>query len=104
MAHPRNETGIAALIVPAVSVGHAPASHRHSASEAIDDGVVTAKLRARLKADVLTKDYVIQVEIFHGTIVLSGYVKLAAVRIRALELARELAGGNEVKDSLEIHD
>jgi len=97
MAHPTNETGMAA-VAPAVSVGHA------QAREAIDDGVVTAKVRARLMADVVTKAYVIQVETFHGTVVLSGYVELATVRIRALALARELAGANEVKDALETRE
>jgi osmotically-inducible protein OsmY len=99
MAHPTTETEIPT----AVSVGNA-APRPHSASEAIDDGVVTAKLRARLKSDVVTKAYLIQVEIFHGTIVLSGYVELVKVRIRALQLARELAGGNEVKDALETRE
>jgi osmotically-inducible protein OsmY len=104
MAHPTNETGIAAAIAPIVALGHAQASRQHSAREAIDDGVITAKLRARLMADVVTRSYVIQVETFHGTVVLSGYVELATVRLRALALARELAGENEVKDALETHD
>ena len=72
--------------------------------EAIDDGVVTAKLRARLARDPVTKPYLIQVETFHGTVIVSGYVEFATVRNRVLQIANEVAGGNQVKDATEIHD
>lgn len=104
MAQPTNETGIAAVVAPAVTVDHALASKQQSTREAIDDGIIMARLRARLMADVVTRTYVIQVESFHDALVLSGYVELATVRIRALALARELAGGKEVKDALETRE
>jgi hyperosmotically inducible periplasmic protein len=61
-------------------------------------------LRARLMADPATKGYLIQVETFHGTVLLSGYVELATVRMRALQLAREISGTDDVTDSLECRE
>lgn len=100
MEHPTDKTGIATAVTP----DQAPAPEQQSTKEAIDDGVVTARLRARLNEDPVTNAYLIQVETFHSTVVLSGYVELAKVRIRALEIAREIAGANAVKDSLEIRE
>lgn len=96
MVRPPTETGLAKI--------PAPAPGQQPVREAIDDGIVTAKLRARLAADPVTKPYLIQVETFHGTVVVSGYVEFAAVRTHVLRIAQELAGANGVKDSLEIHD
>lgn len=100
MEHPTDKTGIATAVTP----DQPPAPEQQSTKEAIDDGVVTARLRARLNEDPVTNAYLIQVETFHSTVVLSGYVELAKVRIRALEIAREIAGANAVKDSLEIRE
>ena len=44
-----------------------------SAGEVIDDGVVTAKVKARLVDDPVTKAYPINVETFKGTVQLSGF-------------------------------
>jgi osmotically-inducible protein OsmY len=73
-----------------------------SVGQAIGDGVLTAKLRARLAADPITCAYTIQVDNFNGTMILSGYVEFVRVRVRTLKIAHELIGTLVVKDMLEI--
>jgi len=72
------------------------------ADEAIDDGVVTAKVKAALIEDPLTKAHDISVETFKGTVQLSGFVENDETRARALKLAREVAGVKRVKDAMEV--
>src|SRR5688572_16725250 len=47
---------------------------QQTAGEAVDDAVVTAKVKARLIDDEVTKAYRINVETFKGTVQLSGSV------------------------------
>jgi len=74
------------------------------ADEAIDDGVVTAKVKAALIEDPITKAHDISVETFKGTVQLSGFVENDETRTRALKLARDVAGVKRVKDAMEIRD
>ncbi len=72
--------------------------------EAIDDGVVTAKVKAALVEDPLTKVHQIDVETFKGTVQLSGFVENDTARTRALQLARDVDGVKKVKDAMEVRD
>jgi hyperosmotically inducible protein len=72
------------------------------AAEAIDDGVVTAKVKAKLTEDPVTKAHQIDVETFKGTVQLSGFVETEQARARALQLAKETAGVRNVKDAMEV--
>lgn len=72
--------------------------------EAIDDGVVTAKIKAALVEDPLTKPHQIGVETFKGTVQLSGFVESDEARTRALQLARGIDGVKKVKDAMEVRD
>jgi osmotically-inducible protein OsmY len=76
---------------------------KQSAGEAVDDGVVTAKVKAKLIDDPLTKAYQISVETFKGTVQLSGSVDSAEARERATQLARDVGGVKDVKNSLQVH-
>jgi osmotically-inducible protein OsmY len=87
---------------PLIVVGDLPALCPPPAAEAINDGVVTAKLRASLAADPVTRIYPIHVEFFHGTLLLSGYVEFEEVRQRAAQLAAQIVGITDVKNLLEI--
>ena len=78
------------------------ASERQTAGEVVDDGVVTAKVKARLVDDPVTKAYQINVETFKGTVQLSGFVDSAEARSRASQLASAVGGVKDVKNSLEV--
>lgn len=77
---------------------------QQSTGEAIDDGVVTAKVKAALIEDPLTKVHQINVETFQGTVQLSGFVEDDEARNRALQLARDVDGVKRVKDAMEVRD
>jgi len=70
--------------------------------EAIDDGVVTAKVKAKLIEDPVTKAHQISVETFKGNVQLSGFVETEQARARALQLAKDVDGVKNVKDALEV--
>ncbi len=75
---------------------------QQSAGQAVDDGVVTAKVKAALVADPVTKAHQINVETFKGTVQLSGFVETDEARSRALQLARDVEGVRKVKDAMEV--
>ena len=75
---------------------------QQSTGEAIDDGVVTARVKAKLVEDPVTKAHQINVDTFKGTVQLSGFVESDQARTRALQLAREVDGVKQVKDALQI--
>ena len=79
-------------------------SAQQSAGEVIDDGVVTAKVKARLVDDPVTKAYQINVETFKGTVQLSGFVDSAEARSRAAELAKATSGVKDVRNSLQVRE
>jgi osmotically-inducible protein OsmY len=78
------------------------ASTEPTAGESVDDAVVTAKVKAKLIDDEVTKAYQINVETFKGTVQLSGSVDSAEARSRATELARDVGGVKDVKNSLQV--
>jgi osmotically-inducible protein OsmY len=73
-----------------------------SAGQAIDDGIVTAKVKQKLVEDPVTKPHQITVETFKGNVQLSGFVETDQARIRALQLARDTKGVKQVKDAMEV--
>jgi osmotically-inducible protein OsmY len=77
---------------------------QQSTGEVIDDGVVTAKVKAALIEDPVTKAHQINVETFKGTVQLSGFVESDEARTRALQLVRDIDGVKSVKDAMEIRD
>jgi osmotically-inducible protein OsmY len=82
--------------------GQPAASGQQTAGEAVDDGVVTAKVKARLVDDEVTKAYQIEVETFKGIVNLSGSVDSEEARSRASELAKNVGGVKGVKNSLQV--
>jgi osmotically-inducible protein OsmY len=77
------------------------ASHE-TAGEVVDDSVVTAKVKAKLVDDPVTKAYQINVETFKGTVQLSGFVDSADAVARAERLAKDVGGVKDVKNSLQV--
>lgn len=93
---------LAALLSSTVMVGCSSTPTQQSAGQAVDDGVVTAKVKAALVADPVTKAHQINVDTFKGTVQLSGFVETDEARSRALQLARDVDGVKRVKDALEV--
>lgn len=79
-----------------------PAAGQQAAGEVVDDGVVTAKVKAKLVDDPVTKAYEINVETFKGTVQLSGSVDSDEARSRATQLARDVGGVKDVQNSLQV--
>lgn len=93
---------LAAVLASAAMTGCSSTPTQQSAGEAVDDGVVTAKVKAALVADPMTKAHQITVETFKGTVQLSGFVESDEARTRALQLARDVDGVKKVKDAMEV--
>jgi osmotically-inducible protein OsmY len=81
-----------------------PETGQQSAGESIDDAVVTAKVKAKLIDDEVTKAYQIEVATFQGTVQLSGTVDSEEARSRATELAKDVGGVKGVKNSLQVRN
>jgi osmotically-inducible protein OsmY len=91
-----------AVLMATAMVGCSSSPTQQSTGQAIDDGVVTAKVKAKLIEDPVTKAHQIDVETFKGTVQLSGFVETDQARSRALKLARDVEGVKYVKDALEV--
>lgn len=98
----------AALVLAAVMAGTSliaacsSTPTQQSTGQAIDDGVVTAKVKAKLIEDPVTKAHQINVDTFKGTVQLSGFVESDQARTRALQIARDVDGVKQVKDALQV--
>lgn len=84
------------------TAGRQPAAGQQTAGEVVDDSVVTAKVKAKLVDDPVTKAYQIEVETFKGTVQLSGFVDSAEAVSRAAQLAKDVGGVKSVKNSLQV--
>jgi hyperosmotically inducible protein len=93
---------LAAVLGSTMMVGCSSTPKQQSTGQAIDDGVVTAKVKAKLIEDPVTKAHQINVETFKGSVQLSGFVETEQARSRALQLAKGTAGVKNVKDALEV--
>jgi osmotically-inducible protein OsmY len=83
-------------------VGCAPTATQQGTGEFVDDSVITAKVKALLIEDPLTKAIEIKVKTFKGEVQLSGFVSSRAAANRAIELARSVKGVSSVKDDMQI--
>ena len=93
---------LAAVMSSTMVVGCTSTPTQQSTGQAIDDGVVTAKVKAKLIEDPVTKAHQINVDTFKGTVQLSGFVETDEARTRALQLARDVDGVKKVKDAMEV--
>ena len=73
-----------------------------NAGRAVDDSVITAKVKSALIADPTTKAHQIEVETFKGEVQLSGFVDGAEARERASQVAKDIEGVKAVKNSLQV--
>jgi len=72
------------------------------AGETLNEGALTAKIKAKMALDDMVKARAIDVTTQGSTVTLSGRVGSSAERERALMLARETAGVTRVVDRLQM--
>src|SRR4030095_3307290 len=100
------KTGIlrltAILGVLAVASACSATRTQESAGEVIDDSVLTAKVKAGLIDDPVTKAGQINVETYRGVVQLGGFVDNAASKNQATVVARSVTGVKEVRNDLQI--
>ena len=75
---------------------------KESTGEYIDDSAITAKVKAALIADPVTKAHQIEVETFKGTVQLSGFVSTAQEKDKAGEIARGVKGVERVQNNISL--
>ncbi len=91
-------------ILGALAVASACSSTRtqQSAGEAIDDSVLTSKVKIALIDDPVTKAGQINVETYRGVVQLGGFVDNAVQKTQATTVARSITGVKEVRNDLRI--
>ena len=77
-------------------------SPQATAGQVIDDGVITASVKAKLIEDSSTKAHQINVETQKGVVQLAGYVDSTSAKARAGQLADSVDGVAQVRNDLEI--
>lgn len=83
-------------------VGCASTPQKQGTGEYIDDSVITAKVKAAIFDDPVTKVLEIKVKTFKGEVQLSGFVSSRDAANRAIGLARSVSGVTSVKDDMQI--
>jgi osmotically-inducible protein OsmY len=73
-----------------------------SVGETIDDASISAQVKTSLLSDPEVGGRRIDVDTFKGVVTLSGAVKTAAERDKAMALARKIGGVADVKSTLQI--
>lgn len=90
--------------VAATTTQSAPtADQQNSTSQYVDDATITTKVKSSLLADKDTSGTAIKVETANGTVQLSGNVKSAEEKSRAVDLARQIEGVKDVKDMIQVN-
>ena len=82
--------------------GCAATPDRESTGQAIDDGVITAKVKAKLVDDFALKGLQIQVETNRGVVQLSGYVTLQTSIAQAVADASSVDGVLSVQNNIQL--
>lgn len=83
-------------------IGETVATGAAKAERALEEGSLTAKIKAKMALDDTVKALNIDVDTSGGTVTLSGSVHSQAERDKAVQLARETAGVTAVRDELVI--
>ena len=73
-----------------------------SVGETIDDATITTRVKTALLNDPDVGGLRIDVDTFKGVVTLSGAVKTAAERDKAITIARKITGVTDVKSTLQI--
>lgn len=91
-------------LVLAILTACAPSGTHRGTGEYLDDTAITARVKTALAADPDVKATDVQVETFRGTVQLSGFVESPVSVTRAAQLARDVPGVKEVRNSIVIRE
>jgi hyperosmotically inducible protein len=83
-------------------IGEKVAAGANQAERALENGALTAKIKAKMALDDSVKALDINVDTANGVVTLTGTVHSEAERTRAVQLARETAGVTSVTDRLTV--
>jgi hyperosmotically inducible periplasmic protein len=83
-------------------IGEKVAVGANQAEHALENGALTAKIKAKMALDDSVKALGINVDTADGVVTLTGTVHSEAERTRAVQLARETAGVTSVTDRLTV--
>ena len=92
----------AILAVLAVASACSSTRTQESAGEAIDDSVLTSKVKIALIDDPVTKAGQINVETYRGVVQLGGFVDNTQQKEQATKVARSITGVKEVRNDLRV--
>ena len=94
----------AVLLAASILVTSACSSTRtqESPGEVIDDSILTAKVKAALIDDPVTKAGQINVETYRGVVQLGGFVDTSESKTRATQVAQAITGVKEVRNDLRV--
>jgi osmotically-inducible protein OsmY len=84
------------------AAGCSSTSKQEGTGQYFDDSVITAKVKAAIFDDSLTKSTEINVETYKGVVQLSGFVSSQAAANRAIDLARGVNGVTMVKNDMRL--
>ena len=90
--------GTTAVSITACSV----ARDQQTAGGYVDDAAITTRVKAAFAKDPTVSAMAIGVETLNGEVQLSGFVKSEAERTQAAELARNIHGVKQVRNSLAV--
>jgi osmotically-inducible protein OsmY len=91
---------IGCLVVMVMMLGCAGDRTTRSTGQVIDDSTITTKVKSALIADPEVKGTQMQVEVYRGVVQLSGFVDRPADAQRAVAVARNVEGVQEVRNNL----
>lgn len=91
---------LSVLLITLIGCAGSP-SHR-STGEAIDDGVITTRVKSALITNDQTKAYQINVETYNGKVQLNGFVDSPEARTAAESTAKDVKGVQSVQNNLKI--
>ena len=94
---------VACVLIALVVLPLTVASCSKAVDETIDDATITARIKTALLNDPQVGAMKIDVDTTQGVVTLSGIVKSQADASRAIQLAKQAAGTNDVKSALQIN-
>ena len=100
--HMRYISMIVCLVLTVAMLGCAGDRTSKSTGQVIDDNAIAAKVKSALIADPEVKGTQVNVDVFKGTVQLSGFVDNAANAQKAVRIARSVEGVTEVRNNLVV--
>ena len=97
-----NRNLLAALIVGTALAAGCSHLGDKSAGATIDDAAITTKVKAKFAADDTVKARDIKVNVYKGTVQLSGFANSHEEMVQAERLARDTSGVNSVKNDIRM--